>query len=728
MKKLFFCLISLVISVSLFAGKVSPEVAQQVAKAHYFQAFNRIKSLNWNSMDLNLKIDPTTSNDFKFYVFNVGKEEGYVIVSSDDAIIPILAYSDKGVFNDNNMAPAQREFYSYYNYCIEVVQKQQINNSKSMDIWQQLLNFDPKNQNEMKAVITSPLLLDGIEWDQSYPYNSACPKKNGNLSVTGCVATAMCQIMKYWNWPAQGAGIVNHPSSQNGGFGNISINFANQTYDWGAVPDKASNVVNEELGKINYHAGVAVRMHWDPDGSSSTTVNIVTALKNNFRYASSVTSKERNSYTDANWKNLIIAELDAKRPIVYSGHPTTGVGHAWNCDGYQIQSYGDYFHMNWGWGGNGDLYCHIDTLVSISSQTGIYDNFNVGNTIIIGIKPNSEFQYGCINNYVTRPDIEGSFSNGSYGNNYENNLNCTYLISACGGEITLKFSKFNLASGDRVKIYTNSLTEDNLVDTYDMNNIPSPSTSKAYFSSNVYINFTTDGNETAEGWRVNYSVKTCSATQVVLTDKTGSIDVYSADCLYKKSLNCVWNIAPEGNIKSIHFSFDNFSLANKISDKVEIYSKWPLVPTNSLYSFDYSNPPSGTYNYEGDTVFIRFRSSNDTPGASGWKISYTTTTTTDTTAGINSNDFNKFNLQIFPNPSSSNDITISLDSELNSNTTFSIVNVLGEVISYKSIKLQNGKNRLSLKDITSKNLNDGMYYLNIKTNSYTQNAKFLIVN
>jgi hypothetical protein len=148
-------------------------------------------------------------------------------------------------------------------------------------------------------------------------------------------------------------------------------------------------------------------MSYAADGSGSLTEYIETALKNYFRYSSSTNYVTKSSYTEANWKSLIYAQIDAGIPLVYSGNSSES-GHAWNCDGYQDDS----FHMNWGWGGAGNGYYALDELISTATTGGPENNFNQNNGMIINAYPEGTYPVYCPGTVVvTGP--EGSFGDGS---------------------------------------------------------------------------------------------------------------------------------------------------------------------------------------------------------------------------------------------------------------------------------------------------------------------------
>ena len=196
--------------------------------------------------------------------------------------------------------------------------------------------------------IVGPLLV--TTWDQIAPYNALCPSDpnarpdcNGRV-LTGCVATAMAQIMKYHEHPPQGVGSHSYTHST---YGTLSANFGDATYQWSNMPPALTAESSSDVATLMYHCGVAVEMDYGAEGSSPTK-DVPNALSTYFGYDQSIKHIYQSNYKSDDWYTILRTELDAGRPIYYSGD--NGVdGHAWVCDGYNSEN---HFHFNWGWGGD----------------------------------------------------------------------------------------------------------------------------------------------------------------------------------------------------------------------------------------------------------------------------------------------------------------------------------------------------------------------------------------
>jgi len=710
MKKTLLLSIILLISVGLFAGFVPGKDAQKVAKSHFYQGVNNIKQTNWEDLKLSCLIDPTVNNGYNFYVFNVNGDEGFIVVSSENKLQPILAYSYDGGFNNHDMHPGQQEMLKYYQDCIEFAAKNDMQPAtKDANEWAELLNYNPNNGIKQKT--TSPNLLQNINWNQDWPYNSQCPEDadgiHGHVPV-GCVATAMLQVMKYYNWPESGEGSKYHSNWANGGYGNINISFANQTYDWYSIPNEASSYVNEELGKINYHAGVAVSMMYGPDGSGTFTDRVEIALKSYFKYSSSTKYVEKGNYSETEWKNIIKSQIDEGKPLVYSGNSST-TGHAWNCDGYEDDS----FHMNWGWGGAGNGYYTLDNLTSSATVGGPENNFNQHQEMVMDIYPEGSYPNQCSRTTIAT-GIEGSFGDGSANEYYLDNQSCVYSIEpTCGSVVSVNFNDFDLGEGDELIAFDGDETSTTVLATFDSDNLPG---TEMYTSTSgaMTLHFNTDGTSNGEGWNLDYKVKNCKSG-IRLAESSGNFSDGSGVCEYSNSSFCSWYIEPE-NVNWITISFDEFDLVGY--DYVKVF-KNSSVSSNLVETFNADNIPTGALSINAELVVIQFfADSNDS--ADGWEISYT--------SSLSDIEENKFlsNFSIMPNPGNLNS-NLQFSITNNSDAVITVTNLLGEVIATKEYSLNNGLHNFTLSEIVNTELEAGIYSVSVNANNQTQTQKLVVV-
>ena len=282
------------------------------------------------------------------YVFNF--DGGYVIVAADDCSSPILGYSDQGSFDYETAPDGLRFMLSEISRGIEItVQQGKPVPSNILCRWKNLEAYGVMHPDRGQSVV-GPLVQ--TKWDQGAPYNMYAP----GGCPTGCVATAMAQLMKYWEWPVTGTGEHSYYAM---GYGEQYANFGATTYDWDNMLESYSTGGTQEqkeaVATLMYHCGVSVDMMYEPDGSGAYSQDVPVAINNYFSYSEHATHIGKSgSYND--WIALLKTNIDQHIPIYYSGQSPDG-GHAFICDGYDVD---DLFHFNYGWGGSGGGYLLID--------------------------------------------------------------------------------------------------------------------------------------------------------------------------------------------------------------------------------------------------------------------------------------------------------------------------------------------------------------------------------
>lgn len=392
--KFSFFLIIFFISFISFSKQVEETFAFKIATNFYnsvssLKSFTNLK-LTYKSESNNIDYKRSkVEKNVHYYVFT-DSLNGFVIVSGNDATYPILGYSNESGFDYNLLPFNVKKWLDNYDNQIRDAFNNNLQPTPEIEsIWNEVLNASSTHH---KRGGVSALLK--TKWDQAPYFNDFCPYDNYNQkrTLTGCVATAMAQIMKYWNYPLSGFG--SHFYNENN-FGTLGVDFSSSKYDWNNMPDIV-NSKNLAVAKLMYDCGVAVEMDYGIKGSSSNIIidnrsNYIEtrsaeyALKTYFGYASTIQGLKRNNYTDESWIKILTDELNAGRPIQYAGRGQEG--HAFVCDGYDINGSSIYFHMNWGWGsgvnnGNGNY-----LLNSLTTDNGSY---NYGQQALIGIKPNTD--------------------------------------------------------------------------------------------------------------------------------------------------------------------------------------------------------------------------------------------------------------------------------------------------------------------------------------------------
>ena len=397
MKKNLLLLLSLiVIGTTLgYAGPVDRSMAEKVAMTFCLTNHN-LKSLAPSSLSLaytekTMILNEENSKSSQaipvFYIFNLDGNKGFIMVSADDEVSPVLGYSTSGSFTGTDIPAPFQKLMEFYKDQIRYVLVNQLEADQETEAeWMNLENGNPMRSSKNSTAV-SPLL--NTTWSQSPYENQMCPADPagpGGHCVTGCPATAMAQIMKFWNHPTTGTGFHSYnASNQNGNYGTLSADFGSTTYDWASMPNHMTSISNS-VSLIMFHCGVAVEMDYGPNGSGgwviendqngSHPVCSEVAYKTYFGYASSLQGLRKSGYSDDQWKQMIRTDLDASRPIQYAGWGSGG--HTFVCDGYDQN---ENFHINWGWGGTYDGYFTLDALNPGTS------NFSVNQQAVFGIQP-----------------------------------------------------------------------------------------------------------------------------------------------------------------------------------------------------------------------------------------------------------------------------------------------------------------------------------------------------
>ena len=292
------------------------------------------------------KLNPAAmqADEDLFYVFDRGEEQGFIIMSGDDQTLPVLGYTDQGSFDYSNLPENMRHWLDGYAAQLRLI----------------------RQQPQMAVPVTAVPVHDPVEpmittkWNQGNPYNLTCPDYFGRgRSVTGCVATAMAQVLYYWH--------ANSPREVQADIPAYDTNTAHATYgklhvegipagaviDWDNMIEVYGNNATMQqrmaVANLMHYCGVAVRMDYTNSSSGAFSNDVPDAFKKYFGYGSSVRYIGQGDYTETTWDRALYKEVSEGRPTYLSGASSSG-GHAFVCDGYD----GNYcYHINWGWGGGG---------------------------------------------------------------------------------------------------------------------------------------------------------------------------------------------------------------------------------------------------------------------------------------------------------------------------------------------------------------------------------------
>ena len=354
------------------------------------------------------------------FIYNIGTQ-GFIIISGNTILPPILGYSNQGVFPSMEEAPENFSgWIRHYSDMIHYAIAQDLQpEPKILQMWEDAQRgfFPTKSTTTVDPLIAT-------RWNQDCFYNEYCPSTGGGWwgggpcghAYAGCVACAMAQVMKYWNWPEQGIGSHSYTHSE---YGVQHADFGATTYQWDQMPIEIYSH-NDAVATLMYHCGVSVNMNYGPGGSGAQSPDVEYACRSYFGYCGAK-YRQKSSYSEEDWIALIKDELDLSHPFYYSGS-SGSAGHAFVCDGYDSN---DLIHFNFGWSGAGDSYCSLyDVNGYNQGQAAVF------NMVPMDIRPSTESII-----YVT-PDGEGNGT--SWGNATRHLEAASYLSNGGNVQVWVK--------------------------------------------------------------------------------------------------------------------------------------------------------------------------------------------------------------------------------------------------------------------------------------------------
>lgn len=385
-KHLHLLLLLLMMSLASFAGPRSFQQAKEIALRQAAQlgiSMDEASSAKAKSK----RVKSVSGEVPAYYVFPNGEGKGFTVVSGDDRLPEVVGYSDKGTYDEENLPSNYVGFMKAYEEMVGQLDNGDSRASAS------IAEAKALRSSGYQQPTVAPL-LGSIQWNQMTPYNNMCPKYNGSdRSVTGCVATAMAQVMMYYQYPKTLQTDIPAYVSRTKHLSIPQIN-KGESYDWdNMLPQYASyeplNYTDAQaaaVAKLLYHCGVACEMDYGPSSGANVTPAILSTY---FGYDSDLMQDvNRDVFTLAEWSQIMDKELTAKRPILYSGRSSDG-GHEFVCDGTDGNG---LYHINWGWGGYQDGYFDVTILNPDKGGAGsgsAPDGYNQYCSMIVGIAPDN---------------------------------------------------------------------------------------------------------------------------------------------------------------------------------------------------------------------------------------------------------------------------------------------------------------------------------------------------
>ncbi len=361
----------------VFAGDVKEDKARIAAQNWYRHHAPEGKK----SASITKAIPYQWNERTSFYICSFDKG-GFVLVSANDAVTPILGYGFDHPAPGEITNEAVKGWFDNYARQIDTAFVLNLKNKEMAAKWQEVLSnkLPAKNGNSVGPLLTTT-------WDQGWPYNAMCPEDPngpGGHTVVGCVGVALAQIFKYHNYPERGIGEYSYNLCN---YGTVTAKFDSIDYEWIDMPN-IINQPNQNIAKICSDAAISVASNFGAYNTSVTWIDGATprnpvepAMISFFDYAfSELSFLKRINYIDPEWKDIISQEINLNRPTYYRADDENGtVGHAWVIDGYDSNN---FFHCNWGWNGSYNGFFILEELIA-----GGY-SFNTDQMLLIGIKPN----------------------------------------------------------------------------------------------------------------------------------------------------------------------------------------------------------------------------------------------------------------------------------------------------------------------------------------------------
>lgn len=366
MKKLLLLLLS-VVSISVFADNVTVERATLLAKKFFKKNVDTRSTVEpqiklvWDGETAETR--GTSVEEPAFYVFNRTDQPGFVIVSAEDATLPILAYSTEHNFFVENMPSNLSAWMDRLRTSIKTMRAaSEVPSAEVNEAW---INLPAYTSGE------DELRLETALWNQTNPYNLECPEVDGKRAVTGCVATAFAIVMRYHQWPDKRTKtIISHTFKDSNDKDVYMAPRAKCTYEWSQMPLKIeASTTDEEKKQIAALMLDCGQMAQATYGSSTgaTTNTAAFGLLNYMKYDKGLMLLRRENYTEEKWISMLKKELQEYGPVIYGGLTTKNEGHQFVLDGYNSDN---YFHLNWGWGGQSNGYFLISNLTPGSQGAG----------------------------------------------------------------------------------------------------------------------------------------------------------------------------------------------------------------------------------------------------------------------------------------------------------------------------------------------------------------------
>ena len=356
MKKISFLLICLFSSMMMQAGEITEAQALQKAQ-QILKGRQLVKE--------RARTRGAEATSPAYYVFNAEANGGFAIIASNDQMPEVLGYAEQGHLNLAQVPDNVKWLLDYYEGIAKSLKKSSARGRRA----------GTRSASERTELV--PLLK--TEWNQDGIYQDQCPDISGTKTLTGCVATAMAQVVNFFQWPLNSVReAVGYTSNKDDAEKKIDLpSLPARKFNW-------FNMTNDDIAWLMRYCGQSVLMDYKTDESTSSPSSIPGALISVFNFSKGVDLVDRKEFTDEEWEQALYHEIELGRPVIYSGFKNKK-GHTFVLHGYKKGQ----FYINWGWGGEFDGY------FALTSLTPGDNDFTEDQNAVVGIQPasNNDISY-----------------------------------------------------------------------------------------------------------------------------------------------------------------------------------------------------------------------------------------------------------------------------------------------------------------------------------------------
>ncbi len=513
-RKQFSLILCFMVSLVMTAAHITPEQARHVAVEFVKSRFVLAGDVNvQNTLQVRQYSSENNANA-RIYAVNLGTGKGFVLVGDNGLSDEVIGYCDHGTFDEQQMPANMRSWLDCY-----------VATASRVKDFKQVRSLQAAGQYPTKTPI-APLLE--CKWNQNKPYNNECPMLDGKQSPTGCTITAMAQIMYYHRWPkGETTAIPGFTPDNSGGTNHPTLPALEPTtFDWDKMyPTYDNNEDGSEVAKLMKYLGTASHALYGKSETAAYGYNALQAIIQYFNYDAGAYAMWRRQLSYNQWVDKLYAELQAKRPVLFSGTAPDNA-HTFVVDGYDEE---DFFHINWGWGGSSDGYYRVLLMDPKEQGTGgsaSNEAYSLEQVAYFGVQPSTgeqahEPRLAVLSNWIfTDPQGTGNYE--THSSEYTSTFfeGNGYLVYAAMNSYNFNSISAEFSLGCRVIKNDGSVTRDYEWDPATLN----VDAGLNDHSKTVYLNPLTDPALTDGDYKLYFTSKLKSATTWLLDE--GSDDHY----------------------------------------------------------------------------------------------------------------------------------------------------------------------------------------------------------